>query len=235
MGVRPKRIDLYIKSKTSIYYTQPVCRGGGKGWVPEGGIGYADAQSSEHTLDEKDSCLKTSLEALSKKYGFELNIHDLALKAEARRALFKGIIKTPVIVIDNRKIKDPSPEERLLLQQVYMQPSNSRNHYIFRKSRSTMPPVKMRKSTKYLKWMPVKFAFQLGLSFLTLLAIFRFIESRAASYTAIHDTLPFYVFILALLPCLSGLVTMMTTFLEMRFAETGLMRYLERPGIFGVC
>ena len=116
MGVGPNRIELYIKSKTLIYYTQPPCRGGGKGWAPEGGISYADAHSSEHTLNDKDSRLKVTLEAISKKYSLELSIHDLAYKTESRRAFFKGIWKTPAIVINDRKIKDPPSEEQPLLK-----------------------------------------------------------------------------------------------------------------------
>ena len=116
MGIRTNRIELYVTSKTSIFYTQPKCQGGGKGWGQDGGIGYADVHSSEHTLNEKESLLKGTLEALSKKHGFVLDVHDLALKAEARRAFFKGIRKTPVIVFNERKIRDPPSEEQPLLQ-----------------------------------------------------------------------------------------------------------------------
>jgi len=116
MGVRINHVELYVTSKTSIYYKQPTCQGGGKGWVPDGGIGNADAQSSEHTLNEKESSLKDTLEILSKKYRFELNVHDLALKVESRRAFFKGIRKTPIIILNNRKIKDPPSEETPLLK-----------------------------------------------------------------------------------------------------------------------
>jgi hypothetical protein len=116
MEVHPNRIELYIKSKTLIYYTQPPCRGGGKGWAPEGGISYADAHSSEHTLNDKDSRLKVTLEAISKKYGLELIIHDLAFRVEAWKAFFKGIGKTPVVVINDRKIKNPPSDEQPLLK-----------------------------------------------------------------------------------------------------------------------
>lgn len=88
-----------------------------------------------------------------------------------------------------------------------------------------------RESSKYLKWIPVKFSCQLGLGFLILLAIFRLIESRAASFTAIHGTLPVYMFMLVLLPCISGLAAMLATYLEMRLAETRLIKYLEQQNI----
>ena len=116
MGEPSNSIELYVRSKTAIYYTQPQCRGGGKGWVPEGGIGYADAHSSEHTLNDKESHLIEVLKEFSKKRHFVLNIHDLALKAETQRAFFKGISRTPVLIINGKRTyKMPATEQELAL------------------------------------------------------------------------------------------------------------------------
>ena len=89
----------------------------------------------------------------------------------------------------------------------------------------------MRESTKYLKTVPVKFACQISFSFLIMLGILRFIESRAVAYGPIHETLDYYVLLLAFLPSLAGLMAMLENYAAMRFSETSIIRYLHKLGI----
>lgn len=89
----------------------------------------------------------------------------------------------------------------------------------------------MRKSTKYLMTVPLKFMGQIGFSFLIILGILRFVESRAAAYGPIHDTLEYYVFLLALLPSIAGFAAMLENYFIMRMGETKLMRYLARLNV----
>ncbi len=89
----------------------------------------------------------------------------------------------------------------------------------------------MRESTKYLKTVPVKFTCQIGFSFLIILGILRFIESRAVAYGPIHDGLEYYVLLMAILPSLAGLMAMLDNYVSMRFSETNLMNYLHKLGV----
>ena len=89
----------------------------------------------------------------------------------------------------------------------------------------------MRESTKYLKTVPMKSLCQILFSFLIILGILRFIESRAVAYGPIHDSLEYYVLLLALLPSLAGLMAMLENYFTMRLSETNLITYLGRLGI----
>lgn len=53
---------------------------------------------------------------MTRKYKFNLIVHDLALKAERKKALFKFIGKMPVIVVNNRKFDNPPSDEESLLK-----------------------------------------------------------------------------------------------------------------------
>ena len=86
----------------------------------------------------------------------------------------------------------------------------------------------MRDSTRYLSTIPAKFACQLSILFLLILAFLRLVESRAAAYGPIHDDLEYYVLLLALLPSTAGLMAMLENYTIMRMSESSLMRYLER-------
>ena len=89
----------------------------------------------------------------------------------------------------------------------------------------------MRESSKYLMLMPAKFAASLVIMFAVLLAIFNLIESRAAAYGPIHDDLALFVFMLALLPAISGLLAMAENYLCLWSCEASLERYLTKLGI----
>ena len=89
----------------------------------------------------------------------------------------------------------------------------------------------MRESRKYLRTIPVKFACQISFSFLIILGFLRFIESRAAAYTPLHDSLEFYVLILAILPSIAGLMAMLEYYFSMRLGETRLIRHLTKLGV----
>ena len=89
----------------------------------------------------------------------------------------------------------------------------------------------MRESTRYLKTVPIKFGCQIGFLFIVLLGILRLIESRAAAYGPIHDTMEYYVFLMALFPSLAGLMAMVENFFTMRLSETRLIRYLAKLGV----
>lgn len=89
----------------------------------------------------------------------------------------------------------------------------------------------MRESRRYLLWMPVKFAAGLGILYLALLALFSFIEHRAAAHGPIYGDLPFYIFLLAALPATSGLLAMAENYLAIWSSEVSLERYLRKLGV----
>ena len=78
---------------------------------------------------------------------------------------------------------------------------------------------------------PVTFVCLTGMTFFVILGILRFIESRAAAYGTIHDSLEFYVLLLAILGSISALMAMLEYYFAMRSGETSLSRYLARLGV----
>ncbi|MEW5936717.1 MAG: hypothetical protein AB1665_02725 [Candidatus Thermoplasmatota archaeon] len=109
------KVGLYVNSKgyasTRECYNAPE----GESGSCYGAIsGFRTTLSTDHVLSEKEQKIRDALQNLSEKYRFDLEIHDIALKSERRRARLKGIRHTPLLVIGNRKIKDiPSDEESL--------------------------------------------------------------------------------------------------------------------------
>ena len=93
-----------------------------------------------------------------------------------------------------------------------------------------IPSENMRKSTRFLLWIPAKFTFGLGVIFCLLLAIFRNMESQAASPGPIHADMPFFVFLLAIFPAASGLFAMLDNYMEIWAGEIVLARYLRKLG-----
>ncbi len=90
----------------------------------------------------------------------------------------------------------------------------------------------MRKSTKYLMTVPVKFVCLTGMTFLVILGFLRYMEFFAkGGYGPIHDSLEFYVLLLAILGSISALIAMLEYYFAMRFSETSLSRYLARLGV----
>ena len=71
----------------------------------------------------------------------------------------------------------------------------------------------------------------ISFSFLIILGIVKFVESRAAAYGPIHDGLEYYVLLLAILGAISGLITMLEYYFTIRSSETNLMRYLAKLGL----
>ena len=63
------------------------------------------------------------------------------------------------------------------------------------------------------------------------MAVFTFIESRAPAYGPIHESLAFYMLLLATLPCTASLLAMLDNYICMRIRETMLSRYLIKLGV----
>ena len=90
----------------------------------------------------------------------------------------------------------------------------------------------MRKSTKYLMTVPVRFVCLTAMAFFVILGFLRYMEFFAkGGFGPIHDSLEFYVFILAILGATSGLIAMLEYYYAMRSGETSLSRYLARLNI----
>ena len=86
----------------------------------------------------------------------------------------------------------------------------------------------MRQSLKYIVTVPVRFICMFGFSFLIMLGILKLVESRAAAYGPIHETLEYYILLLAVLGSISALITMLEYYFRMRISETSLIRYLTK-------
>ena len=323
-------IDLYVRSKVGhSYLARDDLKCFNFNMATNDGLGITTTTDTQPR--EEDEVLKAALTAFAKKNGLDLVIHDLADKKERRKAMLRGIVKTPVffyrgmrfhrmpsendfsmptkvfvytkpqIIMSMRpRVFDHcstlglkwvgstevtySPDEELTLKklqdlekqghtELHIKDLNNKWTLVLARLRGIKKPslrivygdkrpdiitqiensklnilenaiiqkpsaelhIKARESTKYLKWIPAKFGIMLGLLFLALLAIFRLIESRAASYTEIHDTLWFYMLLLALLPSISGLISMVEYYFDMRISETMLIRYLQKQGILAYC
>ena len=86
----------------------------------------------------------------------------------------------------------------------------------------------MRKSTKYLLTIPVKFVVTLGLVFIAIYAVLRYVEYQSSTVGMISDVLAFYVFILAVLISIDGLIVMCEKWATMRLSESRIKRYLKK-------
>ena len=96
-------VDLYIKSNRVDNIRPPIL---GQGehlnsigedvWIIDG---------TEIIPDEKDVQAKEILEALRDKYELEIKVHDISLRSERRKAYFKKIKETPLIVIGDQRIE----------------------------------------------------------------------------------------------------------------------------------
>ncbi len=90
----------------------------------------------------------------------------------------------------------------------------------------------MRKSSKYLMTVPVKFVCLTGMAFLVILGFFKYMEFFAkGGYGPIHDSLEYFVLLLAILGSTSALMAMLEYYFAMRSGETSLIRYLARLGV----
>ena len=90
----------------------------------------------------------------------------------------------------------------------------------------------MRESSKYLMSVPAKFVCLTVMAFFIILGFFRYLEFFAkGGYGPIHDSLEYYVLLLALLGSTSGLMAMLENYFTMRFSETSLIRYLAKLGV----
>ena len=79
---------------------------------------------------------------------------------------------------------------------------------------------------------PVKFVCLTVTTFFVILGCFRYMEFFAkGGYGPIHDSLEFYVLLLAILGSISALIAMMEYYFGMRSGETSLSRYLARLGV----
>lgn len=226
-SVKPSENDSSVVSKKVVLYTKPQktmsigprildhCSTLNLKWVSSTEVIYSPDE--EQTLK--------GLINLESQGRIELHVRDLNSRRTMFLARLRGI-KGPSVRIVN---KGKRPDTITKIERVR---SNDLENMITQKPSNELP-IKARESTKYLKLVPIKFGLMLGVLFLTLLTIFRLIESRAANYTEIHDTLWQYMFLLALLPSISGLIDMMEHYFDMRISETMLIRYLQRLGVYG--
>ena len=90
----------------------------------------------------------------------------------------------------------------------------------------------MRISTRYLMTVPVRFVCLTAMAFFVILGFLKYLEFFAkGGYGPIHDSLEFYVFLLAILGSTSALIAMLEYYFGMRSGETSLSRYLARLGV----
>ena len=75
---------------------------------------------------------------------------------------------------------------------------------------------------------PVKFVVTLGLVFIAIYAVLKYVEYQSSAEGMINDVLAFYVFILATLIAIDGLIVMCENWASMRLSESRLMRYLKK-------
>ena len=79
---------------------------------------------------------------------------------------------------------------------------------------------------------PVRFVCLTAMAFFVILGFLRYMEFFAkGGFGPIHDSLEFYVFILAILGATSGLIAMLEYYYAMRSGETSLSRYLTKLGV----
>jgi hypothetical protein len=113
MNKKVTEIHLYINSKSSTrtvpWYSQK-CWSAGCNTMTNHPI----AESSDYNPDDSMSNLRKLLDAYTKKYHIDLEIHDLDLKSEQRKNLFNRIDRTPLLIIGGRKIYTmPTSEKEL--------------------------------------------------------------------------------------------------------------------------
>jgi hypothetical protein len=226
-SVKPSENDSSIVSKKVILYTKPqkIMSMEPRIFDHIATLGIKMAASTEVIYSPGEEQTLKRLRDLETQGRIRLHIKDLNNRRTMFLARLRGIKTPSVRVVYGNKRPDS-------ITRIENSKPNDLENLIIPKPSAGLP-VKARESTKYLKWVPVKFGLMLSLIFLTLLTLFRFIESRAASYTEIHDTLWFYMFLLALLPSISGLIDMMEHYFDMRISETMLIRYLQRLGVYG--
>ncbi|MDO9537039.1 MAG: hypothetical protein Q7J68_01825, partial [Thermoplasmata archaeon] len=159
---------------------------------------------------ENQGCIKLQVRNLNDA-PTSLIAHFKRIKTPSVRVIYEDGRTDTIIEIENLKMRDL---EKLMTQK-----------------RAAMRRGKMRKSTKYLMWMPAIFAGCFGLSFAMWTAFFMYFESQAAAHGPIYAELTFYVVILALLPAFSALMAMTEIYIDMRFAETHMMRYLKKLNV----
>ncbi|MFH0815287.1 MAG: hypothetical protein V1934_00505 [Methanobacteriota archaeon] len=103
MKQNQKTIEVYIKSKavtSTVLSCLPSC---------------SKVVSITYVLNEEEMHLKELVESIGKNYGIDVVLHDLGLKSEGRQAWFKGIKRTPLLVINGHKIeKIPDNEQELV-------------------------------------------------------------------------------------------------------------------------
>ncbi|MCK4757121.1 MAG: hypothetical protein KAS67_01575 [Thermoplasmata archaeon] len=96
-------VDLYIKSNRVDNIRPPIL---GQGehlnsigedvWIIDGTTIFPN---------EKDVEVKEMLETLREKYELKIKVHDISLRSERRKAYFKKIKQTPMIVIGGQRIE----------------------------------------------------------------------------------------------------------------------------------
>ncbi|MCK5039232.1 MAG: hypothetical protein KAS16_09055 [Thermoplasmata archaeon] len=90
----------------------------------------------------------------------------------------------------------------------------------------------MRASTKYLLKIPLEFALVFGFVSLFWYGFFSYLEYGAGMITEIHDHLPYYSMLLALIISLNCLVIMTMEYLDRSSSEKTLDKYLIKMGAF---
>lgn len=124
------RIELYIKSK------EGTVKGAGEGILPHLSM-YRGKDSEEYAVNlrSKMEFFETSdderkiielLDRVASQHNVEMKIYDMARSRYAFRAFFKGIRKTPTIIIGRNKLTGNITEEQIVKVLKETQPAEAR-------------------------------------------------------------------------------------------------------------
>ncbi len=90
----------------------------------------------------------------------------------------------------------------------------------------------MRRSTKYLLRIPLEFALAFGFVSLFWYGLFIYLEYGSGVTSPIHDDLPFFSMLMALIISVNCLIMMVMEYLDKSSSEKVLEKYLIKMGAF---
>ena len=104
MGEEMVDIEWYINTdKGKVLGNQQVC-GSIQHFVRDVFIGLSD----------EEKVMKELLERIATQYNVELGIYDVKQRGHSYRAFFKGVRKTPTLIIGTEKLIGEATEERII-------------------------------------------------------------------------------------------------------------------------
>ena len=105
----PKIIEVYVKNEEVLTQPAYIGRPIGDHWCT-----FKETYKSEKVMSETDRAVLKVAEDIAKETGIELKVYDISSFKGKIKAMFKGVKRTPTIIIGKNKIEGPPEKEQLI-------------------------------------------------------------------------------------------------------------------------